>query len=307
MTGERINQNYKIIRSVMIGECEFVMGENLKSPNSYVTWECKDGDNYFWGHYMSDRLCAEKDLYERAIVKIEFLMERQKDAEISLEIQPLKTEEILYTGKQSMQLDGQTGCVGYLKGGFGESGEYQSKWTDRWDDRRTDEFNENLNKVIKALSSKNYGLFESRETMREFEKNMPVSTFEREGKKAFGFRVDMGDYAFLIRCDSVKGEFGCFCYQSKDLDRHIEKAGQGIRFIDPHYKELFKITDGERIEVTTAWGEKFPHTCRFIDEYHTELDGNVYHICEFAERMHMNGATYAPMKEEPQKQKAKER
>ena len=35
-------------------------------------------------------------------------------------------------------------------------------------------------------------------------------------------------------------------------------------------------------------------TCRFIDEYHTEIGGNLYHICEFAERMAHNGATYEP-------------
>ena len=31
-----------------------------------------------------------------------------------------------------------------------------------------------------------------------------------------------------------------------------------------------------------------------IDEYHTEVGSNLYHICEFAERMQKNGATYEP-------------
>ena len=35
-------------------------------------------------------------------------------------------------------------------------------------------------------------------------------------------------------------------------------------------------------------------TCRFIDEYHTEIGGNLYHISEFAERMAHNGATHEP-------------
>ena len=36
-------------------------------------------------------------------------------------------------------------------------------------------------------------------------------------------------------------------------DKHIQKAEQGIRFIDPNYKELFRIPDGGRIIVTTSW------------------------------------------------------
>ena len=78
------------------------------------------------------------------------------------------------------------------------------------------------------------------------------------------------------------------------LDKHIQKAEQGIRFIDPQYKELFRIPDGGKVIVTTSWGEKREYPCRFIDEYHTEVGSNLYHICEFAERMQKNGVTYEP-------------
>ena len=40
------------------------------------------------------------------------------------------------------------------------------------------------------------------------------------------------------------------------LDKHIQKAEQGIRFIDPNYKELFRIPDGGKIIITSSWGEK---------------------------------------------------
>ena len=73
------------------------------------------------------------------------------------------------------------------------------------------------------------------------------------------------------------------------LDKHIQKAEQGIRFIDPQYKELFRIPDGGKVIVTTSWGEKREYPCRFIDEYHTEVGSNLYHICEFAERMQKTG------------------
>lgn len=83
------------------------------------------------------------------------------------------------------------------------------------------------------------------------------------------------------------------------LDGHIQKAEQGIRFIDPHYKELFRIPDGGKIIIHYAWGEKTEKTCRFIDEYHTEVGSNLYHICEFAERMEQNGHSYEPKPQEP--------
>ena len=185
MSTERINQNFKIIQSVIVGDSEFVLGENIKVSKSFVTWQCKDGDNYFWGHYMNDILSAQKDLYKRAIVEIEKLQERHQEREYALDIQPLKTEEILYTEKQSMQLDGQTGCIGYLGGSFGESGDFQSEWTDRWEERKTDEFAENLGKVITSLASEHYGLLECHENMKAFEFFMPVSTFERKESVRF--------------------------------------------------------------------------------------------------------------------------
>ena len=68
--GERKNGGYTIIQSLMIGNAEFVMGYNLKASTLYVTWECKDGNNYFWGHYIMDRHNAERDLLERATLEL---------------------------------------------------------------------------------------------------------------------------------------------------------------------------------------------------------------------------------------------
>ena len=39
----------------------------------YVTWRCKDGDNYFWGHYTINRYEALKDLCQRAEKEIDYL------------------------------------------------------------------------------------------------------------------------------------------------------------------------------------------------------------------------------------------
>ena len=84
-------------------------------------------------------------------------------------------------------------------------------------------------------------------------------------------------------------------YVKEWLDKHIEEANRDIRFIDSHYKELFRIPDGERIIVTDRDGKTESYPCRYIDNYHTEVGRNLFHICEFAERMEQGGCTYAPM------------
>ena len=113
----------------------------------------------------------------------------------------------------------------------------------------------------------------------------------------FGFRADSEKYAFLLRCIPVQGDYNfyCFCYVRKWLDKHIEEANRDIRFIDSHYKELFRIPDGEHIIVTDRYGKMKSYPCRYIDDYHLEVGCNLFHICEFAERMEQGGCTYAPM------------
>jgi hypothetical protein len=74
-----------------------------------------------------------------------------------------------------------------------------------------------------------------------------------------------------------------------------------IRFIDGGYKELFAIPDGGRIVVTRPMGETYPGvqeqwvgTCKFLDECHTEINGECFHICKFAETQERIGAKYEP-------------
>ena len=67
-----------------------------------------------------------------------------------------------------------------------------------------------------------------------------------------------------------------------------------IRFIDSHYKDLFQIPDGGYIQLERSNGETVSKKCSFIDEYHTQVGTNVFHICEFAERMEDNGTKYLP-------------
>lgn len=65
--------------------------------------------------------------------------------------------------------------------------------------------------------------------------------------------------------------------------------GKEIRFIDSHYKDLFHIPDGSCVQIHYP-DEMVVKPCTFIDEYHTQIGYNVFHICQFAEIMERNGA-----------------
>ena len=70
---KRINAGSEIFDSIKIGKAEFVVGKNIHTPSQYVTWECSNGNNYFWGHYFSDRSEALRDMYSRAEAEISFI------------------------------------------------------------------------------------------------------------------------------------------------------------------------------------------------------------------------------------------
>ena len=70
-----------------------------------------------------------------------------------------------------------------------------------------------------------------------------------------------------------------------------ENNKQDIRFIDSRYRDLFKLPNGGFIQVSYP-DETVIKQCVFIDPYHTQVENNVFHICEYAERMERIRATY---------------
>ena len=115
-----------------------------------------------------------------------------------------------------------------------------------------------------------------------------------------------------MRFNPNRGEYNlyCYCYQKEWLNSHLKNAERGIRFIDPHYQEQFRIADGEKISIKLGDGKTMERTCRYIDDYHLEVGTNLYHICEFAELCERNGHTVEPAAKEntkPAKEKEKTR
>lgn len=213
-----------------------------------------------------------------------------------MDLRVLLPNERNYTYSQSQQLSMQTGCIGHLRADMDSNGEgFFSSWDDFRKDLKTQEFKDEFDTVINELR-KDGNILRNRTTLSKYCFSTPDSSFGNE--REYGVRVDTEKHAYLMRLNPHKGEYNlyCYCYRKDWLDSHLEKAEKGIRFINPHYKEIFRIPDGDLVRITTSDGGKLDRTCRYIDEYHVEVGRNLYHICEFAERMEQAGNTVVPLR-----------
>ena len=221
---------------------------------------------------------------------------------MELTFQTATPAERLYTARQSMQIEGQSGCIGHLRADMGGDGKgFFRTWKDHREYLSTEEFQAEFENVLNALvGDGQYGGFlKSRDAMRDFCQGHPESGFN-DGF-AFGFRADTAQYAYLIRLQPYKGEENLFiyCYRRDWLDSHMKQAEKGIRFITPHYDEKFRVADGDSVRIRCQDGRVLDRVCRYIDECHVEVGtgwDNLYHICQFAEMMERNGNSVIPLR-----------
>lgn len=76
-----------------------------------------------------------------------------------------------------------------------------------------------------------------------------------------------------------------------------------IRFIDSDYNTLFFLPSGGSIEVQFP-DRRFSVRCEYLDEYHTRIGGEVYHICQYAELLERGGAVCHPEPENAKEETA---
>lgn len=223
---------------------------------------------------------------------------------MKIPIRPLTQEEELYVYTQSRQLDGQTGCVGHLRGDMDTNGKsFYTTWTDHLVSLKTEEFKTEFDNVVNALrfDPECSGILHDRDALSRCCAAHPASR-TKQVQPLFGFRADTERFSYLLRLNPRKGEYNfyIYCYRRDLLDRHLEAARAGIRFITPQYKELFRLQDGDQIHIITGGGSTRTRFCRYIDDTHFETSGTyasaLYHICEFAERLERTGAAVIPLR-----------
>lgn len=219
---------------------------------------------------------------------------------MELKITSMTPADRLYAYNQSSQLEGQTGCIGHLRGDFGSGQEFYISWFDHRSEYKTDEFKTELDEVVNTLREKD-GLFCTRDSMTRFCYQRPEAEFEGNYCAEYGFKVQTPQHTYMLRCNPNYGDYNfyLYAYVARFLEHHMEKAKQGIRFITPGYKELFRIPDGDHIRILCSDGSHMDRSCRYIDEYHVEIGSggsNLYHICQFAEMMERNGNAVIPLR-----------
>ena len=73
---------------------------------------------------------------------------------MELTITSMTPADRLYAYNQSSQLEGQTGCIGHLRGDFGGGQEFYTSWFDHRREYKTDEFKAEFDEVVNTLREK---------------------------------------------------------------------------------------------------------------------------------------------------------
>ncbi len=216
---------------------------------------------------------------------------------MQISLRAMTKPEQMYCYSQSQQISMQTGFIGYLRADMDSNGQgFFSSFNTFRADLKTEDFKTEFDDVINALrSDERYGgILKNRTTLSSYCWKHPEAGIGTDSRH-YGIRADTDHYSYMRRLTPYKGEYNlyCYCYIRQWLDRHLKQAEKGIRFIDPSYKELFRIPDGDRVLITTRDGERNERVCRYIDETHMELGSgggtNLYHICEFAKNFQKAG------------------
>lgn len=224
------------------------------------------------------------------------------------EVKILSAEERKYTFAQSHEIETMCGLVGYLRADFGSNGtEFWTNFFDTDAALKNEDFSGDLDTVINELRA-NGGLLSKRSAMMRWCNEHPEANYDTDGagydRESFGVRVDTEKYAFLMRLNPQKGAYNLYCYGyvREWLDSHIAKARKGISIRGKDYTELFRVADGDQIQLTYPDGEMRTKTVtvRFIDETHFLLDvethANIYHMDQFAEMVEAQDLSVIPLR-----------
>lgn len=212
-------------------------------------------------------------------------------------LKPLSRAEKLYAYKQSQQIAGQTGYYGYLHGDFDKSDNFNNVFEYYNGAVVREHFDEERNNVIDFLED---NICSSSRKMRDFCYSHKEAAINGNFGEEYGFRIDAGNQTLIVRFNPFpEGDYNCyvFAYDKHLLDRHMKKAAKDIRLIRSDYSIMFKLEDGDKIMIKYSDGETKTQECRYIDEYHAQIGGSIYHICQFAELIERNRATVIPYRD----------
>ena len=129
---------------------------------------------------------------------------------IEFEKRAMIEAEDKYTFRQSSQISGQTGLIGYLRADMDTDGNgFFSSWNDWRKDLKTDEFKAEFDEVINSLREEG-DILHNRKALASYCYSTPQSKMQTE-QDYYGVRVDTEKYAYLLRLNPNKGEYNLYC------------------------------------------------------------------------------------------------
>lgn len=143
-------------------------------------------------------------------------------------IRPHTKEEYDFAYSQDKEIMQNCGYIGHLRADFGSSGnEFHSTWWDGDSTKKTEVFKKEFDEVINSLRFDEQfgGLLASRGKMGGYCYKQPEAQIDDWCKSSI-FRCDTENYSYMLRCNSVKGDYNlyCYCYEKDMLDKHIGKT-----------------------------------------------------------------------------------
>ena len=103
-----------------------------------------------------------------------------------------------------------------------------------------------------------------------------------------GFDVHVVTEVVLRTLDQLKDARRAYRLEHAD-----DPKDRSIRFITSNYDELFRIPNGGKVKIDYP-DQSFIAPCEYIDDYHTWIGGEVYHICQFAEILEQGDGKVSP-------------
>lgn len=265
--------------------------------DDFLGFECTETDKDVIDHMMDDIAGQMPDdilqeFYDKYCAKTSEIQD--------IKVIPLTEAERNYVYSHIPVLDEKTGRIGHLRGDFGSNGKsFFTGWFNHDVDLNTGDFRKSLDYVIDELRSNKHGLLKNLDAMEKYVAAVPESRWMGYCYPLYGFRVDYGQYTFLFRCNTCKGDYNfyCYCYIKERLSSHMEKAAKGITFYDEEGNEIFHIPNCGRIilHMTNPERPKCEVDCQFIDYDRVHINGETYDMRHFHETMKSRGWEYEPL------------